>query len=233
VTRVALVPPASDLREVLAVVEGAADVVVIDGTHAVGALPELPRVLVIPAAQQAFAEHGQRAIETAADAFVLGPARLSAAIAWVAGEDRARRRVGRPRLVVVGSLHDDFGAESPLTLTGPTRLGRSMAFHRVFPLRPSEVHTPSSSIARHHAELRWADGTVSVRDLGSTNGTLIIRRGEPGRLLCPTTYGADLPSLPWLVRDRTPELVELRIGDELVLPGFWRFRLDGDPELED
>lgn len=189
-----------------------------------------PWIAMIDRAER-YEEADRSSVESTADAFVLGSHRLTEAIAWIVLEDRLARAHGQPRLTVIGTAHGDFGNARPLTAE-PTIIGRSMSFEQ-HPQRPDRMPTPTGTIARHHAHVRCIDGVVSVRDLRSTNGTLVIRHGEPARLLCPqeqTGTGRFGPAAsPWITRDPSGDWVELRIGDHLQLPGFWRFRIDGDP----
>lgn len=192
----------------------------------------MPWVAMIARGERGYDEADRSSVEANADALVLGAHGLADAIAWVASEDRAARTVGPPRLTVIGTSHGDFGNSRTLTAE-PTIIGRSMAFGQ-HPQRPDRMPTPTGSIARHHAQLRWIDGVVSVRDLRSTNGTLVIRHGEPARLLCPQEQSGSghqfgPAASPWLTRDPSGDWVEIRIGDHLQMPGFWRFRIDGDP----
>ena len=143
-------------------------------------LPAVPCVAVI---ERGGTEAAQPSIESRADAFLTSAHRLAEAIAWVTSEDRAARTVGQPRLIVIGTSHGDFGNSRTLTAE-PTIIGRSMVAN-IHPQRPDRMPTPTGTIARHHAQVRCIDGVVSVRDLRSTNGTLVIRHGEPARLLCP------------------------------------------------
>ncbi|MDX2132412.1 MAG: FHA domain-containing protein [Planctomycetota bacterium] len=52
-----------------------------------------------------------------------------------------------------------------------------------------QIRVPSSAVSRHHCEVSVDDGKVSVRDLGSSNGTYVNRRRvtqtdlSPGDLL--------------------------------------------------
>lgn len=39
-----------------------------------------------------------------------------------------------------------------------------------------QIRIPSAAISRHHCEVAVTDGKVSVRDLGSSNGTFVNRR---------------------------------------------------------
>lgn len=162
------------------------------------------------------------ACEAEADARVLGTRRLAEAIAWVAGEDHAARTAGPPRLTCIGSTGHALGAAWPIPTTGAIWLGRGRD------AGPHDVLVPSSMVARRHAQLGRDEAGVWLRDLQSTNGSLLVRRGREARLLCPTTYGRDFAAPAWLRRDPTDEQVRLAVGDELVFPGWARFRLDGD-----
>ncbi len=187
----------------------------------------LPSVAVIARSSHGFDETDRSSIETIADAYVFRANAIAGAIAWVASEDRDLRPRGQPRLTVVGSNREDFGMSRPV-IAEPMMIGRSSSFGQ-HPQRPDRLPTPTGTIARIHARARCVDGVISVSDVGSTNGTLVIRWGEPARQLCPQGREFGPPATSWLVRDPTPDWVEIRIGDQVQLPGFWRFRLDGDP----
>jgi hypothetical protein len=204
--------------------------------------PAVPCVAVIgrradDVARRVFDETARSTLETRADAYVLGARDIADAIRWVTSEDRGARSTGPPRLVVVGTSRDDFGATRPIRAE-PMILGRAMSFGQ-HPQRPDAMPTPVGSIARWHARVRNIDGALAIADMGSTNGTLVLRRGQPARLLCPQQAGSGRefgpPASPWLVRDpavederQTGAWTTLEIGDEVQLPGFWRFRIDGD-----
>lgn len=194
---------------------------------------ELPCIAVIArtADRSMFDEEDRSSIETFADAYVRGTRALTHAVAWVIAEDRSARSQGQPRLTVIGSTRDDFGMSRAL-VAEPMTIGRASSFGQ-HPQRPDRLPTPVGNIARHHARARFIDGVTSVNDMRSTNGTLVIRRGERARLLCPQQAhsGREFgpPETAWLIRDPTSEWTALGIGDHLQLPGFWRFRLDGDP----
>lgn len=190
-------------------------------------------VAVLPPGDRGFDEAARSVIETIVDAYVLGSHRLVEALAWITSEDRAERTRGEPRLTVIGSGRDEYGMSRPISAE-PIILGRAANFARENPMRRDRMPTPSSNIARHHAQLRCVDGAIAVRDLQSTNGTLVIRRAEPARLLCPqeqsgTGHQFGPPASPWITRDPSGDWMPLQIGDHLQLPGFWRFRIDGDP----
>ncbi|MBA2541597.1 MAG: hypothetical protein H0V17_18280 [Deltaproteobacteria bacterium] len=175
-------------------------------------------------------ESDRSVLGTRADAFVLGGRWLAGAIAWVISEDSAARTSGQPRLVVIGTCRGDFGMIRTIP-EEPLIIGRAMSFGE-HPQRPDRLSTPSGRIARWHARVRNLAGVIEIADMASTNGTLVIRHGSPTRLLVPqqrqTGHDDNPASSAWLVRD-ADEWTALRVGDEVQLPGFWRFRLDGDP----
>jgi hypothetical protein len=245
VSRIALAGESSELRD--AIVASGHVIVGVDECEALvrvlvvgdaGCPPsQVPSIAMIARGvdlvKRGFDEADRSSLETIADAYVIGTRTIGDAIAWVTSEDRAERARGQPRLTVIGSLRgDDLGMSRPLAAE-PMILGRAHNFSAEHPVRPDRMPTPTGSIARWHARARCLDGRVEVCDLGSTNGTLVIRHGEPARLLCPQQgqSGREFgpPAAPWLVRDPTPEYVSLRAGDHVQLPGFWRFRVDGDP----
>ncbi len=237
-TRIALIRAPDELRA--AIVEH--EIVEVDAEVQIIALvpgdpgierSSVPTVVSI-ARHRNYEEADRSSVESDADAYVLGSHRVLAAITWVASEDRALRTRGQPRLTVVGSVGEDFGMSRPLAAE-PMIIGRSSSFSgSEHPQRRDRMRTPTGTIARHHAKVRCIDGVVSVRDLASTNGTLVIRHGEPARLLCPqeqrlpsvNTFGP--PASPWITRDPSADWCELRIGDQLQMHGFYRFRVDGD-----
>ncbi|WP_096701296.1 FHA domain-containing protein [Magnetospirillum sp. 15-1] len=55
-------------------------------------------------------------------------------------------------------------------------LGRSDPPHSTADLDLTGLEpAPGAMISRRHAEIDWADGTLSIRDLGSRNGTFVNR----------------------------------------------------------
>src|SRR5690606_13783671 len=89
-----------------------------------------------------------------------------------------------------------------------------------------DIHVPTGMVARRHASLEHDDRGVWLRDLGSTNGTLLIERGRRARLFGAQI--ADRACAPtWIERVLGNEPIALATGDELVLPGWAHFRLDG------
>jgi hypothetical protein len=117
----------------------------------------------------------------------------------------------KSRLVDLGSMPDalklvfehdgeklwEFLIEDAHTL----ELGRTLLTKQLGPESASVLEL----ISRRHLELRWADGRLLARDLGSQNGTTIARRRHGSRSL-----GTPEP----LVQD---ELVEVGPADELVI----------------
>lgn len=208
-----------------------ADVVVVDEARALtDRSPDARRVIASPAPRAGVPGtpwwqpwYNRAACEAVANARILGAGRLAEAIAWVASEDHAERTAGPPRLTCVGSTGHVLGAAWPIPATGTIWLGRGRN------PGPDDIHVPSSMVARRHAQLGRDTHGLWLRDLRSTNGSLLVQRGRKARLLCPTTYGRDLPAPPWLHRDPTEEPVHLATEDELVVPGWARFRLDGTP----
>lgn len=96
------------------------------------------------------------------------------------------------------------GTEFQLS-TDETFIGRWDADNGVFPDVDLDQHDPEAKVSRRHARIIFKDGTYSVEDLGSTNGTFINR----GRRL--------LPGNPNILND----------GDELIVgKTFMRFRIN-------
>lgn len=87
------------------------------------------------------------------------------------------------------------GGAASFPLSGLRLLvGRSLPMSRVdLDLTPLETETPFK-ISRLHAEFTWADGTLQIRDLGSSNGTWVngerLQGREPGRPSDPRTIQA-------------------------------------------
>jgi FHA domain/zinc-ribbon domain len=123
-------------------------------------------------------------------------------------------------LAVSGAKNEDTGKNVHATLiiergaavgtefqlsTDETFIGRWDADNGVFPDVDLDQHDPEAKVSRRHARIILKDGTYSVEDLGSTNGTFINR----GRRL--------LPGNPNILND----------GDELIVgKTFMRFRIN-------
>ncbi len=96
------------------------------------------------------------------------------------------------------------GTEFPLS-SEETFIGRWDADNGVFPDVDLDQHDPEAKVSRRHARIIFKDGTYSVEDLGSTNGTFINR----GRRLLPGNANI------------------LNDGDELIVgKTFMRFRVN-------
>lgn len=66
-------------------------------------------------------------------------------------------------------------------------LGRSDPPHSTVDMNLTGLEpSPGNMISRRHAEIDWADGTLSIRDLGSRNGTFVnnvrLEPPKPGDL---------------------------------------------------
>jgi FHA domain len=118
------------------------------------------------------------------------------------GEVGFRRRHVAPVLIVTGraAKPGSKGPEGATHRTGISHQGAALALiHRVFPIvkaaharsgpvsvgRTSEndVVIPEYSISKRHCTFELGEGTMAIRDAGSTNGTLL--NGSP--------LGADAP----------------------------------------
>jgi hypothetical protein len=60
-------------------------------------------------------------------------------------------------------------------------IGRWDADNGIFPDVDLDAHDPDAKVSRRHARILYRDGTYSIEDLGSTNGTFVNR----GRRLLP------------------------------------------------
>ncbi|HEV7643597.1 MAG TPA: FHA domain-containing protein [Pyrinomonadaceae bacterium] len=95
------------------------------------------------------------------------------------------------------------GTEFSLS-TNEAYIGRWDADNGIFPDVDLDAHDPEAKVSRRHARITFKDGTYSVEDLGSTNGTFINR----GRRL--------LPGNPNILKD----------GDEIIVgKTFLRFHV--------
>jgi hypothetical protein len=95
------------------------------------------------------------------------------------------------------------GTEFSLS-TNEAYIGRWDADNGIFPDVDLDAHDPEAKVSRRHARVTFKDGTYSVEDLGSTNGTFINR----GRRL--------LPGNPNILKD----------GDEIIVgKTFLRFHV--------
>jgi pSer/pThr/pTyr-binding forkhead associated (FHA) protein len=81
-----------------------------------------------------------------------------------------------------------------------------------------QLRIPSASVSRHHCEVVLGDGTVKVRDLGSSNGTFVNKQKVDQKDLAP----GDLLSIGGLVFilrvDGKPQFIDAEdaIEDGLV-----------------
>lgn len=48
--------------------------------------------------------------------------------------------------------------------------------------REGHIYLGDSSISRHHAEIKFIDGKIRLRDLGSTNGIYLVRNNRALRI---------------------------------------------------
>lgn len=71
-----------------------------------------------------------------------------------------------------------------------TEIPLRRAIHVIGRQTDCQIRVPSSGISRHHCEIAVSDGKVSLRDLGSSNGTFVNRKKitqqdlSPGDLVC-------------------------------------------------
>jgi len=90
-----------------------------------------------------------------------GSGMVAGAVEIAAGEEEPVPR-GAFVLRVIGGI----ASEPQFAISGATRVGRSLE---------SDVHLPDPSVSRNHALLDVHDGSLIVRDAGSTNGTFVNR----------------------------------------------------------
>ena len=83
-----------------------------------------------------------------------------------------------------------------------------------------DIRVPHWSVSRHHADLVYKNGTLSVRDLGSRNGTRVNGKlVQVQQLTVPSMLAVGGVGLE--VRDKFS--LETQCDDELDTPGaFWR-----------
>jgi hypothetical protein len=114
------------------------------------------------------------------------------------GEVGFQRRHVAPVLIVTGragkpgaGVADDFFASRPTTMSH--RSASLALIHRVFPIvkaagaqigpisvgrtAENDVIIPEQSISKRHCTFELGEGTMAIRDAGSTNGTLL--NGSP------------------------------------------------------
>ena len=85
-------------------------------------------------------------------------------------------------------------------------IGRWDADNGIFPDVDLDAHDPDAKVSRRHARIIFRNGTYTIEDLGSTNGTFINR----GRRL--------LPGNPQVLNE----------GDEIIVgKTFLRFHING------
>jgi pSer/pThr/pTyr-binding forkhead associated (FHA) protein len=83
----------------------------------------------------------------------------------------ARRLAGANANVEGPCLIDASGQPFPLPNGAPVRVGRAL---------DNEIVVSHSSVSRHHASLENINGTVTVKDLNSQNGTFVGNRRVTG-----------------------------------------------------
>src|ERR1044072_5467867 len=92
-------------------------------------------------------------------------------------KEEAAKNVHAKLIIERGSA---VGTEFSLS-TNEAYIGRWDADNGIFPDVDLDAHDPEAKVSRRHARITFKDGTYSVEDLGSTNGTFINR----GRRLLP------------------------------------------------
>ncbi len=151
----------------------------------------------------------QRALFCRADAYVWRDEKLPEALYHCINEARQARAQGPLRLTYLGRSGADssvgdgprIGSVIQLPNEGGIMLGRGPQ---------ANVDLVARAIARQHVRIERPDRRAFVIDLHSANGTWIHRAGQVSQV----NPGSPTP----LIR-----------GDELILAGFFRFRLDGAP----
>lgn len=182
-----------------------------------GAAVGIPVILSCAPMHSIFAKHAaewdemsiERALSLRAHAYVWRAERLDEALRYILTENRTERGRGFRRLTYLGRSGADrtvgdgppIGSYVPVQTRpgGAVRIGRSSDVEAVL---------PAPSVAKEHAKIVNNAGRTFVIDLNSKNGTW-IHTGAAAQRLPPGV----------------PEGIGL--GEELVIAGFFRFRLDG------
>lgn len=182
-----------------------------------GASLGIPVILSCAPMPSLFAKHAaewdelsiERALSLRAHAYVWRAERLDEALRYVLTENRTERGRGSRRLTYLGRSGADrtvgdgppIGSYVPVQTRpgGAVRIGRS---HEV------EAVLSAPSVAKEHCKIVNNAGRTFVIDQNSRNGTW-IHTGATAQRLPPGVPEAIGP------------------GEELILAGFFRFRLDG------
>lgn len=182
-----------------------------------GAQMGLPVILSCAPMPSLFAKHAadwdehsiERALALRAHAYVWRIERLDEAIRFVLGENRAERVRGFRRLTYLGRSGADrsvgdgppIGSYVPVSPRegGAVRIGRSTEV---------EACLQAPSVAKEHCKIVTSQGRTFVIDQNSKNGTWLHT-------------GATATRIP----PGVPEAIGP--GEELIIAGFFRFRLDG------
>ena len=112
-------------------------------------------------------------------------------------------KVGHARLTIERgeSINTEFNLSAE-----ESYIGRWDADNGIFPDVDLDAHDPDAKVSRRHARIIFRNGTYTIEDLGSTNGTFINR----GRRLLPGNPQA------------------LNEGDEIIVgKTFLRFHVNG------
>ena len=112
-------------------------------------------------------------------------------------------KVGHARLTIERgeSINTEFNLSAE-----ESYIGRWDADNGIFPDVDLDAHDPDAKVSRRHARIIFRNGTYSIEDLGSTNGTFVNR----GRRL--------LPGNPQVLNE----------GDEIIVgKTFLRFHVIG------
>jgi len=83
-----------------------------------------------------------------------------------------------------------------------------------------QIRIPSADVSRHHCEIALADGRLSIRDLGSSNGTFVNKRRVAQSELAPGDLIAIADMVMVVKIDGTPASVDSddALDDGQVLP---------------